>query len=313
MNKIADLAAHLLDTHAAVRRLEGDIVAHPDADGLQVNMAALLKRQDSLARRFKIAADEAGIDVFDYSFVPARQGSYPLAAVAGALLNFQAMVTTIFDAVRNGPKKRAHISQEIAQLSTLEFGYSFSGSIGFALQVPNDRLLLVESDMDMAISLGMAASKASSIDEIAALAQKIGAAGMRRVYQLAETHAKYGISAKLLWTRGQQKKREAIVEAEEWKRLRDLLEQSGDVDEAEFPAFGTVVDLNFKVGTFHMSFAEGEDIRGRLDEAFDRTATRELPALYTARIRRVTKVSYATEEEQTSYALLSLASASQSE
>ena len=88
-------------------------------------------------------------------------------AITKSLATFQELVTAIFDAFKTSPKLRAKISAEIVAQSTLNFGYAYPGSLGFVLTMPNDRLLIGESELDRAFQTIFAMTKAEQSAEVA--------------------------------------------------------------------------------------------------------------------------------------------------
>ena len=74
--------------------------------------------------------------------------------------------------------------------------------------VPNDRLMLVKSELDRSIDLVFQAMEADSAQELTRLVPTIGVAAIKKLYQLADDHAKYSLSADIAWQRrGEVRKR----------------------------------------------------------------------------------------------------------
>lgn len=306
MTTLFELAAELRQTHAAIRQINDLIGAHPNDDALEVNMLAIQKRQRVLESQFAELANQQHIDVLGYRFVPETGNSYPLSAVAGALSALQEAISVVFDALKTVPKLRARVSADIAALTTLNFAYTYDGSLGFAFSIPNERLLFAGSDLDRAMELVFKLMKATSRDEISIIAHIIGVAGVRKIYQWAEHHSKYDIGADLEWRRRQEVRNEVRVQPTELERLRELIEESSPETVEPVTLDGVLMGIDVTADTFRLAVPEGDDVRGRLAEEFNRSEHWAVVTRYRARLDVRTKISYATEAEIKSYFLKEL-------
>ena len=145
MSELAEIQTKIQDTNAAIARLERMMVDGPNLPSLLANMRSLQKRYKKLESDFVTAADELGIDVCSYRLFP-DETSPTLTGVVSALGDFQSMFSVVYDAQRNGPKKRIRLSDDIIRDSSFRFAYTYSGSLGVTLTLPNERLLLQEVD-----------------------------------------------------------------------------------------------------------------------------------------------------------------------
>jgi hypothetical protein len=306
MTTLFELAADLRQTHAAIRHMEELIAARPDDDALELNMLAIQKRQRVLEREFAELANLKHVDVLSYRFIPETGTAYPLSAVAGALSALQEAVTIVFDALKTVPKIKARISPDIAAATTLDFAYSYDGSLGFAFSIPNERLLLIESDLDMAISLVFRAMKATTRDEIVNLAKEIGPAGLRRIYKWSEHHSQYDIGAGIEWRRRQEVREEVRVQPAALIRLQELIKESSPETIEDIAIDGVLMGIDVTADNFRLAVAEGDDVRGRLAEEFDRSQHWAVVTRYSAVIEVRTKISYATDTELKSFYLKQL-------
>ncbi len=306
MTTLFELAAELRQTHAAVRRMDELFAAHPDDDALEINMLGIQKRQRVLELQFAELANQKHVDVLGYRFIPEAGNSYPLTAVAGALSALQEAISVVFDALRSVPKIRARISADIAALTSLDFAYTYDGSLGFAFSIPNERLLLGESDLDRAVSLIFRTIKATSRDEISVLAQEIGPAGLRRIYRWADQHSKFDIGADIEWRRRLEVRDEVRVQPQELMRLKEIIEESSPETQDDIEINGVLMGIDVTADTFRLAVAEGDDVRGRLADEFNRAEHWAVVTRYSALLNVRTKLSYATDTELKSYFLKSL-------
>lgn len=304
MSAISKLAIDLRDTSTQIARMEREIAAHPEQSGLVFSLKSLQKRLRILEERFAELSKESLLDVVDYRIVPAREGRYPIAAVGQSLTSFQEMVTVFFDAVKTGPKIRSRISADIAELSTMDFGYAYSGSLGFALTIPNERMLLIESDLDRAVERTFQVIHALETKDLAALANEVGVASIRRAYSWAKVHAKHGMSVEIKFKRGVEIKNRTIIEAQQLTRLTELIEQTSDVTREPVTLTGILVGIDETDWDFHFKPETGEEIRGKLAEAFTFERPISIPsAALTVRLVKKTVVHYAIDKEDISWEL----------
>jgi hypothetical protein len=162
-----------------LERLERDIIKDPRDWSLAITAQSLRQRQIDLEREFASLANINLLDVCDYRLVPPESGEYPIVSVAKTLASFQELVTTVFDAFKTAPKLRARFTADIVAASTLNFGYAYPGSLGFVLTMPNDRLLLGESELDRAFEAIFEMAKAQRPAELAAYVARVGVASIR--------------------------------------------------------------------------------------------------------------------------------------
>jgi len=307
MNVLLDLREKLQDTHATMAHLRRAIAASPDDEGLALMAESLAHRQEVLQANFSEAANSNQLDVCKYRLIPETGEAYPILGLSKILGEFQELVTTVFDAIKTRkPKTRARIAPELVQLSSFDFGYVVPGSLEIVLTVPNDRLLLVESDLDQAVNTVFRLLKSDDSREIGELASQVGVASIKKLYELAEDHYKYALSADITWARAAEKRGEILVQPSEFERLCGRLAEKSDETSEPISVRGRLVGLDVELGTFHMTFPEGEDIRGRLAGAFQEGRPSEVPGNYVADMIKTTVIYYSTREDRVTYELIEL-------
>jgi hypothetical protein len=288
-------------------RLREALAATPDDEGLALMAESLLQRQEYLEDKFAEAANSQQLDICRYRLIPETGQAYPILGLSRILGEFQELVTTVFDAIKtHKPKTRARIAPELIQLSSFDFGYVVPGSLEIVLTVPNDRLLLVESELDQAVSTVFRLMKSDDSREIGELASQVGVASIKKLYELAEDHYKYALSAGITWTRAKDPRGEIFVQPAEFERLCGRLAEKSDETTEAITVKGRLVGLDVDLGTFHMTFPEGEDIRGKIGGAFREGRPAEVPGNYTADMIKTTVIYYSTREDRVSYELVEL-------
>ncbi|MBI4303797.1 MAG: hypothetical protein HY665_05620 [Chloroflexi bacterium] len=308
MNKLIGIQENLLETNAALAELEKAIAKDPKSLSLAATAKSLEKRYQDLEADFLAEADSLGVDVCAYRLF-AEEGRPSVKALSNVLGDFQNLVTTVYDAVKTAiPKTRARISADIASESEFQFGYTFPGSVGVVLTIPNQRLLLGESHLDESLRLIFEMAKVYDSSVILEFAKRIGPASVRALYKWAYDHAESGLGADIEWRRKQNIRTRLFAQRPELQKLYHAISITSDEHTTELTLHGDLVGADVTRKTFHMKLVQGEDIRGSFTDAISEDLRVELPKRYKARIIKTEKILYSTEEEITSYYLLELQS-----
>ena len=305
MTSLIDIHEKLLDTQAFISRLERRLTAYPDSELLLGNLRSAQKRHRTLERAFATEASKAEVDVCSYRLFT-EKGVPSIAALSEALGEFQTLFSLVYDALKNGPKERSRLSQDIVNETSLGFGYAFSGSVGMVMTLPNERLLLGETRLDESMNLVFQMAKASSASEIAKFVAKIGRAPVKAIYDWAKAHADHELGADIEWRRQEQVRSQLFIQKPELENLRNVIDEMSEETEEEIEVVGDLVGADVRRRTFHIRPQAGSDISGRFAVAIDEEHTVELPRPYRARLRKTTKFIYSTEEEKVNYSLLAL-------
>jgi hypothetical protein len=268
---------------------------------------SLARRQETLEAAFAEAAEADYLDICNYRLIPEAGDTYPVLGLSKILAEFQQLVTTVFDAIKTKkPKVRARIAPELVQLSSFDFGYVAPGSLEIVLTVPNERLLLVESDLDDSVNTVFTMMKSADPHEVGELVDKVGIASVKKLYELAEDHYKYALSAHIKWKRNEEIRGEILVQPAQFERLCARLDERSEETRELVSVKGRLVGLDVELRTFHMTFPEGEDIRGRVGPAFKEGKVSEVPGNYIADMVKTTVVYYSTREDRVTYELVEL-------
>lgn len=306
MSRLLDIFSELRETQAELNRVEKVIADNPGFESLSLDLFSLEKRQRRLEEELRTVADQQQIDVLDYRLMPADEGRIPLRAVTSALNDFQAAISTIYDALKNGIKQRGRLSAEIIQKSSFDFGYTFAGSLGVVLTIPNDREMFEDTDLDRAVETFFAGTKLQSTEDIRRFSQQIGIPSVRKLHAWARAHADYGVSADIRWRRKEIVRAETTVDATVLLRLSETIEQTSDAVETAEIIDGILMGLDVDYRSFHLSVADAEDITGYWDENFAYDPEMKLRARYRARLRKKVTTHYAYDKADVSWVLVGL-------
>src|SRR6266404_3688830 len=218
MADILEIQEKLQDTTAAIAHLERSIVANPDAETLTATLRSLYKRQELLESAFLDLADKMEVDVCRYRLF-AGHSRTTITALADAWRNFQTFFSVTYDALKNGPKQRGRISTDSIDESSLGFAYSFSGSVGIVLTLPNERLLLGETALDDTVQKVFQMAESQTHEQIAEYVESMGPATIRAMYACAYAHVQNGLGAEIQWKREQQVRASLLIQEPELARL----------------------------------------------------------------------------------------------
>lgn len=309
MSSLSDLTTLLQDTSAALANAERAIGEHGSSPSLQVSLRSLEKRQRVLEQQFLEETDRLGLEVCSYRlFSDAEQ---PKAAAVGRTLEtFQALVSTIYGAVRDQrPRKRISMSPEAAAESAFDFGYAFAGSVGFVFTIPNQRLLIGASDLsqgsflDQSIGHVFTLSRADTPDEIAGHAQVLGPAAIRAMYKWTDAHLSAGLGVDIQWRRGPEVRAEVRLQVPEIDRLQTTIEATSEAEETTITLSAMLRALHADRRTFVLAVEGGDTIHGSLADSITLDEPLRLPLRYTATLTKTTRTQYSTEQAEVTWRL----------
>jgi len=305
MKRLTDIIEKMAETQKAMRKLESLLSSQPSRHSLQAAYDSLHKRHENLESKFLVMTDIEHLDVCTYRVFTEDNGNYPILAFGNALRDFQRWFSTIYDALKTGPKKRAKLSADIIAESSLNFAFSYPGSIGVAMTIPSERLIF-ENELQKAMMKSTEMLQAKESGQIQNYAQKLGVASIRAMYSWIEAHVNSGFGANIHWIRKEQTISEITAGYQHLMNLKQVIEKTSESEETSFEAKGWLVGADTLNHTFHMVFEEADEIRGKMSKEIGESYTVELPKLYTATFTKSSFVNYATEEEKLSYFLKSL-------
>ncbi len=300
-----EIVEKLEKTRAEVTRLESFVTTLPVDPALMLTMAGVRKRQEHLGLRFAQVTEQQGIDVCSYRLFTQGGGAPQLPALAKALLSFQTTFSTIYDAETTGAKSTSHIGAQSAAATTFGYAYSFTGSVGFTLTLPNERVLVLESDLDRAMKTLFTMLKATSSDQINAFAKGLGTGSIRALYAWVDALVRSGLGADIDWRRGTEVRASVFVDLPELESLKQAIEETSDAKTETLTVTGRLVAADFKAKdhTFRMELEDAE-LRGVMSPNVAEVGG--LPRQYRAEVEKTTITNYAKDQEVESYTLTRL-------
>jgi len=308
MTKLAEIQERLLETNAAIGELDKAIANDPKSLSLAATMQSLEKRYQKLEVDFLAEVESLGVDVCAYR-VFGDEEQLSIKALSSVLGDFQNLVSTVYDAIKTAvPKVRARISAEIAAETEFRFGYTFPGSVGVVLTIPNQRLLIGESYLDESLHVISEMAKVHDSPGVLEYAKRLGPASIRALYRWAYDHAESGLGVDIEWRRQQLIRTRLLAQRPELQKLYQTIGVTSDEKISELTVHADLVGVDVARRSFHLKLDTGEDLRGSLAEDLDinEKQTIELPKRYMVQIRKTEKIHYSTEEEDISYNLLNV-------
>lgn len=266
-------------------------------------LQSLENRRQILHNEMADAARSGFVEVCDYRLIPDSPNSYALSAVTGALREFQDLVTIVFDAITTRPKTRASYDPAVVEKTRFDFGFAYSGSLGVALVIENERLLGIESDLDRAIGAVFGLMKVDSAPAVQGAVENYGTAAIRKLHSLSKIHRDYGLSADIKWVRGTETRNHVLAQPQEFSALCSAIETRGDEATESVVVRGLLAAWNTVGRSFILFPPDADPIRGVFSKTFDDSKERNVPHQHVATLTKRTVFNYATGEEGVTWVL----------
>jgi hypothetical protein len=308
MTRLIEIGDSLQRATASIGELEAAMVHHAKSPSLLANLRSLQKFQRDLEKDFLSAANDRGVDVCSYRIVP-EHGLAKVSAVAGSLAGFQSSVSVTYAAVRGGtPKSTRSINAEVSRATDLSVAYTYPGSLGVVLSIPNERLLPgFTSPLDQSVSTVITVAKQENIGKVAEIAKRVGPGPMAAMFDWAKSNAAYHLGTDIQWRRDQEVRESSFIQYQEFEQLSQAIEAEEEESAVEIDIVGVLVGADTKTQSFHFVTSDTDtDIRGKFTDAISNSQKAQLPQRYAAKIKKTTKIQYSRDKEDVSYFLLKL-------
>ena len=307
MTRLLEIQQKLQDTYAALAQYEKALAADSSSFALSLSGKSLEKRRRKLETEFLATANDLGVDVCSYRLFSNDDKKPTAIAVASSITTFQNLVSILYDALKNGPKRVQRLTSETIEQTSFDFGYSFSGSLGIVLTMPNERLLAdIDSSMDEAMRALFDVIKSSDTGQLTDFSRKLGLAPIRAVYKWADSHVRSGLGVAISWQRNRDIRMSTAVELSEIDSLRRAIAETSEVDDRTATITGKLLGGDFHPKRFHFQPDVGSEIRGTYSDAIGEDSGHTLGGRYRATVVRSKVVHYSTEEADVKYHLVSL-------
>jgi hypothetical protein len=305
MTTLANIATKIADIASQIRREDAALAAYPDeAASISASVASLQKMQRQLQAEYSEAAKRLGYDVCRYRLF-SDVGSSRISGVCETLSSFQSLVSTIFDALANGPKERGRLSADIVEKTAFDLGYSFVGSTGFVLTVPNERMLSDEfsSTIDRSIEAVFSVAHAEGPEGVQEYAHTLGHASIRAFRAWVVGHNKHGLGADIRWQRGETVRSQLLVQRQQLEELQRAIDETGAEKTESLTVAGRLVRADVVYKKFRMEVADADDIVGSFSDAIDDEHVAIVPKRYNAYLTKTVRIHYALDEPEVEFFL----------
>lgn len=308
--RLADILIDLQDTDVTLRALRQMADAHPADEIILVNIDAVGKRRKEVERRLDAKLRRSQFDLIRLT-VRGRDGeTCPAGAVARSLLFFQEMITAVFDAICDGPKQHYAPSAINVDLSSMHIAAPLAEAQSVSLSLPNERLLALRSELDLAIEIVLALFRVRAEEELIRFGEKIGVASIAKLHQWAANSARERLLTSIEWRKTAEDNRVVTISHVEAHALQQLIESTWEEHIESVDLECQLIGLDEARKTFRLQVSETERIEGFLADEFPRGRHWTLNAWLFAGLVKATRVSYATGDATTRWTLRSLASRS---
>jgi hypothetical protein len=303
MSRLEELQRELQDASMAIAHAQRTLAAHPQTPSVLATLRTIEKRRENLEEQFSVVANEMGLDVCSYRIELADDARATIAGMTAVLGGFQKIFTNVYDALVHGPKQTSKASATTTHATAFGFSYTFPGSVGVMMTLPNDRLLLGETQLDQAMEKTFELMKMREPTEIQAITEVLGLPAVRQAHQWAAENAKAGFGADITWQRDDAVKQEIRVQPQELAQLARAISAASAKEQVTI--IGDLLDVDVPEKTFRMS-ADGKIIGGTFDTAISFAHPVVLPKTYRATMNVVQKIVVEDGQEQITYFLLRL-------
>lgn len=303
MSAIIEIQERIQGTVALLAEYEKAALRPGAPASLRVNIRSLEKLSSQLEQEFHEIAAHEELDVCRYRLLIDRERP-AFGSITRAWGQFQALFSSVYDAVKNGPKKRGRISKHVIAATQFGFAFTFPGSVGVTLTLPTE-----DDDADhlhKAAEVLFEMAKSASVEEVAALVERFGIPPIIQLSRWVNAHVEFRSGADVEWHTKERTTSSVLIQHQEFKRLQDAIETVSAPKEIEQVMPGMLVGANTSRHTFQMILDSGEEISGTFSDAISQEHKVELPKHYQAMIRKTTQIKEATEQEEISYFLVQL-------
>lgn len=305
MSRLAELQEQLNEAGAMLAQLDRAIAGDPHSPSLAAMARSMRKRLQGLEEMFLSAAEEMSEDVCNYRLF-ADEGPPLLKGIASAMSDFQSFVSIVHEAKTHGPRQKESVGPDTAKATAFGFAYAYTGSVGFVLTLPNERMLVGESPLDETMAVVFSMAQAKDSGEVSLYAKELGAAPVRALYRWAGDHVKYGLGADIEWRRHGEIRGKLFIQRPELVELQHLLDQTSDEVVDTVTVTGSLKAGDIDRHTFRLELPDGSEIRGKASEALGERTGAVLGGRYEATIRTTTRTRFSADKDEVDYDLIGL-------
>ena len=307
MRNVRRILRNLQDTDRTLDRLSAHARQNPEDDTVRVNWEEVVKRRGDLERWLHAELNSDQLDLLEYKIERSDGAACSVRALAASVLLFQELVTVIFDAIRDEPKRRYSPLSDNIEQSTFECFTMNTGPVAVvSMVIPNERLLAIKSDLDAAFDLLFRLMQAQNTRDLRDIAKQAGIAAISRLHAWAEHSVMLGLDVSVGWSRFEPERPPVRFSREKAKWLTAAVEKTVEEIEEEFEIICHLTAIDDGASRFRVISLDGVDIEGSLADDFPRGAQWTTRSWYDARLLRETVISFESGKERVQWTLQSL-------
>jgi hypothetical protein len=309
MNPVAILIERIRDTQRQLHLIKQHLRDDPSDVMLQLTLQSMERVALDLREQYRESAREAHVSLCDYRIFDDLnpRDVFPVLSLTDTVGGFQRAFTAVYDALTSGKKRlRSRPSSVVIERTAMGFGYSFTGSLGVTMTLPEDVTLFDAEILQRTVDTLFEIARAETSEQVAAFAAVLGPAPVRAVYRWAQGHENTGTGLEIDWYNPAAERRSLVLNRNQTFNLSRTIEESSDTHVEMGVITGLLVGLQAEHGRFWMEIADESTISGRMDARVLEAGPVTVPARYEAHVQRSTSVNFATGSEDVEYLLLGL-------
>ena len=256
-------ADSLLDAVRSAYARIGDVEAvarnHPDDRMVMASLQSLQAHAEQLEEQWIEECRIKHVEVCRYKLIARLTEAYSATSFAKSLLEFQELFAQIFDAKAQGvPRRRAIVSGEVISETTFDFAYSYPGSLGVVLTL-QDRPTLFGGKFEEAISAFQQVMAIDDQDDVRDVAQTLGDAVVKRVYDWSTVNYLAGYNVDVTWTGFGDAYQGQVVDREALGRIIEMIGRTSDTERQTVRVIGILVAIDVLGKRFRLVVPDGDD------------------------------------------------------
>ena len=295
MSALVELQHRIQSTSALISEHERTVanIGTDPPRSLLANIRALEKLKGRLETEYLEVAEELELDVYRYRLLN-ESDRVTLSGVAEAWATFQEFFGSLYLAltkVQKSKNKKPPTSQTI----DLGYGYSFASSIGVVVTVPRDVGIYAASPLEQVSSTVFDLIEAK---HVSATAKDLGPAPIQALHRWIEVHIRNHYGLGLDWQSHGNTRRSVEVQYQSLLALQSTIADTST--SVGMDVKGELYAVNAETEEFRIRGDDGKDYHGRFGSAITPEHAASVPARYSARIIRTTKIIILGQEPEVS-------------
>jgi hypothetical protein len=296
MSDYVSAANKVREAEAAVARIEQEISNFPEQRSLYTNLAARQKMAQRFRDELAATAILKQVELCDYRLFSEYGDRFFVPFVAASWLEYQNIFTQTFDALTNGPKRKAVVAESIKEETALEFAYSYAGSLGVVMLAPSERDFFY-GKFDGTIEAIYQLLDLDDTHAVRDISEHLGGAVIKRLYDWSKVNAQGKFDVDLKWQRSDGKMLGRVYRRVDAERIVAVIEDTSEEVHTPLDIGGILIGGDLASRSFHFIVPNGESYKGKLSADFSGQTDMKLGDRYRAEISQYVKTQFAKNEE----------------